>query len=334
MENMVVIISAVVVIALIIFIGWLLVKLAGPRQAPQKLSEDLGAIKIVMENLQRIIPEIKGRVDSGAQAQENLQRIGQETARMIESLKTVYEDGTKLQDETRASIKRIESTMIGAPLKGKAGENILREALQKFPADMVATNFRVRGKVVEFGLVLPPHKKILPIDSKWPATGLLQELESEENEERRSQIAGQIEREVERRAKEVSQYLDPALTTNQAIAAVPDSAFRACRGAHVEAYKNRVIIISYSMLLPYLLTLLNLQLQYSRTIDIEYLGNCLTTIRRNLIDMNDILENSIVRGNVMIENAINDYRRLIGSIQSSITSLETAKPTEVKESEG
>jgi len=117
---------------------------------------------------------------------------------------------------------------------------------------MIDTNFQVRGKVVEFALILPNGKR-LPIDSKWVAGRLILELEKETDQQKRKKIIEEIEKEVFRRIKEVKQYVDPDLTWNQAIAAVPDSVYAVCRNAHLKAKDENVILMPYSMVLPLLL---------------------------------------------------------------------------------
>ncbi|MCK4648476.1 hypothetical protein KAT51_03020, partial [bacterium] len=152
----------------------------------------------------------------------------------------------------------------------------------------------------------------------------------EENEETRAEIIEKIEKEVEKRTKEITQYINPAVTTPQAIAAIPDAAFSVCKKAHVEAYKRNVILISYSMAIPYLLTFLNLNLQYSRTVDIENLSHYLMNIKRNLDEMDSVLENYIEGASSRITNATIKYRELIGSIRGSLIALETSKSSETK----
>ncbi len=140
-------------------------------------------------------------------------------------------------------------------------------------------------------------------------------------------IIEKIEKEVEKRTKEITQYIDPTVTTPQAIAAIPDAAFSVCKKAHVEAYRRNVILISYSMAIPYLLTFLNLNLQYSRTVDIENLTHYLMNIKRNLDEMDSVLENYIEGASSRITNATIKYRELIGSIRGSLIALETSKPS-------
>ena len=60
---------------------------------------------------------------------------------------------------------------------------------------MLASDFRVNGKVVEFGLRLPDGRR-LPIDSKWTAVAELEAMEAEEDPTRRDACARRVEKAV------------------------------------------------------------------------------------------------------------------------------------------
>ena len=105
----------------------------------------------------------------------------------------------------------------------------------QLPPGMLVTDFRVGGKVVEFGLLLPDGRR-LPVDSKWTALAELEALEAAEDPAEREARAREVERAVAARAREVAQYLDPALTAPVAVAAVPDAAYAVLRRAHADAF--------------------------------------------------------------------------------------------------
>lgn len=240
--------------------------------------------------------------------------------RVIDKVSISFQERKRLEESISDSIKKIEYVIAGTKHKGLAGENILRESLKNFPADMVVHNFNIRGKQVEFGLKLP-NDKIIPIDSKWTSSALLDELAKEENSDARQRLISQIERETLSRAREATQYIDPTLTVNFAVIAVPDSAFVACKVAHLEAFKKKVIILPYSQSIPYLLSLYNLYLQFSQEVDIDNLKNHLEDLRRHLDEMDLILENKIIKAITMIDNATKEYRQKIGIMKGSLMSL-------------
>jgi DNA recombination protein RmuC len=247
----------------------------------------------------------------------------------LEELRKRDEIRKEREREFLERIKRIDEIIAGTSAKGLSGEEILTETFKKLPPEMIETNFKVGGKVVEFALVLPNGKR-LPIDSKWPAGNLLLKLEKEQDQEKRKEIINEIEEKVIERIKEVKQYIDPNLTWSQAIVALPDSVFSVCKKAHLRARENNIILIPYSMVLPLLLYMYRLHLQYAISIDIENLQNHLLAISKNLDEMENILENKIYRGATMISNAYSEYKQYLSQIRSSIIKLKGEEKKQLK----
>jgi len=282
-------------------------------------------------NLQQAqdLQEIKEKLSLGTQIQDHLKNGLEKTRDLLEDLKRADEVRKEKEAEFLERIKRVDEIIAGTSAKGISGEEVLRETFKKLPAEMIETNFSVGGKQVEFALVLPNQKR-LPIDSKWPAGNLLLELEKETSPKRKKEIIEEIERETIRRVKEVRQYIDPNITWSQAIAAVPDSVYSVCRQAHLRARENDVILMPYSMVLPLILYMYRLHLQYAISIDMENLKNHLISISRNLDEMESILENKIYRGATMVQNAYLDYKQMISKIRASLQELQIKELKEVR----
>ncbi|NQT95083.1 MAG: DNA recombination protein RmuC [Candidatus Omnitrophica bacterium] len=336
MDTTLIVIIAALSLAVIIMVLLLLFFFAkGKKDIFSKeglnLVSDVGALKSLLSTVennqklhQQIMQELKGLAHNESKAGDKIQLNIEGTLRAVEAIREQYEESKKKEDENFQSLKRLENVIAGSKQKGIAGENIIREALSIFPPDMIQTNFKVKGKEVEFGLVLS-NKKVMPIDSKWPSTELLELISKEEDPEQIERLSHKIQKEVAKRVSEVSQYLDPNTTTPWAVAAIPDSMYSLCKDAHLAAYSKNVILVSYSMLLPYLLMFFSLHLQYASSIDIENLTHYLIDIKRNIDDMDEILENKIEKAQTMLSNASSEYRQILGSIKGSISSLETQK---------
>jgi DNA recombination protein RmuC len=286
------------------------------------LSETI-VLRDALERQNLLMQELKTHLEFGGKGQAVLRDELLKTQRLIDHLRVDYEARKQAEEESRRIVKRIESVIVGSYSKGQAGENILHETFKLFPREMIAYNFPINGKVVEFGLVLS-DKKVLPIDSKWPATTLLVALDEEKDERVRLSIIDRIEKEVSRRIREVCQYIDPDMTAPWAVAAVPDAVFSVCKRAYLDAYKKHVILMSYSMTIPYVLTFYSLHLQYSKTVDIENLQSHLLTIGRQLDEMEQILENKIARGNTMVSNAYGEYKQLISKVRASVAYIQAS----------
>jgi len=296
------------------------------------LVSDVGALKSILatvENNQKahqlLTQDLKNLAFSGSKSTDKMQVNLENTLRAVEAIRQRHDASKQREEDNSLSLKRLENIIAGTKTKGIAGENILKEALSVFPPDMIQQNFKVKGKEVEFCLVLS-NKKVMPIDSKWTSTELLESVASEEDPQIRERLANQIQKEITRRVSEISQYIDPNLTTPWAIAAIPDSAHALCKDAYLAAYSKNVILVSYSMLLPYLLMFFSLHLQYSSSVDMENLAHYLIDIKRNVEQMTEILENKVEKAQTMISNASSEYRQILGSIKGSISSLESQKP--------
>ena len=279
---------------------------------------DVGALKATLQS-----------VEGG---QRDLSAGIKETQKVVENIKVDYDSRKFFFEQLRTSVGRMEETISGTKRRGEAGENILQEILKSLPPNMVARSFRIAGREVEFALILS-NDKVVPIDSKWPAQELLKQLSQEEEQSKRLSLINKIENEINKRVAEVAQYIDPACTVPWAVAAIPDAAFSVCRRAHLDAYKKGVILIPYSLVLPYLLTLFNLHLQYAGSMDVENLQHYVMDIKRHLGEMEATLENNIVRAVKMISNAANEYREAMGSIRGSLNNLQAAGPKKQNKTE-
>ncbi len=266
----------------------------------------------------------QSQVAAVAEVREGLSQ----TQAMVEGVRSALAARQQVEDDARQSLRRLEAVIAGSSTRGAAGENILEEALKHLPPDMVQRNVWVKGKVCEFGLRLPGGK-LLPIDSKWTSSSALTEIDLPGvDAARRAQLAAGIEREVEKRVREVSQYIDPATTAPFALAAVPDGAYALCRAAFAEAHRRHVIIVGFSMALPYLLTLYQLHLQFARSVDMENLQACLMDVDRQLDALEGVLENRLQRAVTMLTNAYTEGKQVSARIRASAQSIQRSERLE------
>jgi DNA recombination protein RmuC len=267
------------------------------------------------------VAELKARMQTGGstqeiQAAEMRERLSQ-TQSALEGLRSAVAARQPIEEEARASLKRLENVIAGSSSRGAAGERILEEALRHLPPEMLQRNVWVGGKVVELALRLPGGK-LLPMDSKWVSSPALEQLaEPGLGTDRRAQLLAQVEREVERRVREVSQYIDPATTTPFALAVIPDAAYDVCRSAIVTAHHRHVMVVGYAMALPYLLTLYQLHLQFARTVDMDKLQSALIDMERQVDVLEGILENKLQRSLTVLQNAYTEGRQAAAKIRAS-----------------
>jgi len=232
----------------------------------------------------------------------------------LEEMRLQAEERRLSEERGWEAIRRLESVLVGGSARGKAGENVLEEALGQLPAGMVVRDFRVNGRVVEFALILPDGRR-LPVDSKWTAVPLLEALDGEEDPGAREGLARRVEDEVVRRAREVAGYLEASLTTPFAVACVPDAAYAACRRAHADAFGRGVVLAPYSTALPVLLSLYALAARHGGAADAQA---CLAELDGLVEAMELTLENKVARATTMLQNAADEWRTSLGRARGSL----------------
>jgi len=236
------------------------------------------------------------------------------TRRVVEELRTQTEERRRSEEDAWTALKRLETVMAGGSRRGRAGENVLHEALGDLPPGMVERDYGVNGKRVELALVLPDERR-LPVDSKWAALREVEALDGEEDPAAREALERRVEVEVAKRAREAASYLDPSLTTPFAVACVPDAAFAVCRKAHAEAFRSKVVLVPYSTALPVLLALYALASRFGGSGDLE---GCLLEVESLLGEMERSLENKVVKATTMLQNATDELRMGLGKARGSL----------------
>lgn len=242
-------------------------------------------------------------------------RTGLEAARRALEELSIREQERRAADlEQREVVRRLSTVLAGGAMKGRAGEHVLREHLAHLPAGMLVTDFRVGGKVVEFGLLLPDGRR-LPIDSKWTALAELEALEAASDRGELDACVRAVEKVVVARAREVARYLDPAITSPVAVAAIPDAAYRVLRRAHADAFSKGVVIVPYGSALPIVLFLYSLVQRFGDPGDVR---SCLAEIAVALDVLETVVENRFARAGIMIANGSDEFRSQLGKARGSI----------------
>ncbi|MGH2572471.1 MAG: DNA recombination protein RmuC [Actinomycetota bacterium] len=233
----------------------------------------------------------------------------------LEQMRIREEERRAREEEGWATLHRVAAVLAGSQRTGRAGENVLRESLAHLPPSMVVTDFRVNGRVVEFGLVLPDGRR-LPVDSKWPAQRELRALAETSDPSERDRLIRLVERAVVERAREVSGYRDPAITAPVGVAAVPDAAYAVLRRAHAEAYREGVIVIPYSMALPVVLFLHSIVARFGATGDVDA---CLAELTIAMDTVEATLENRLAKASSMLRGGIEELRGQMGKARATLS---------------
>ncbi|MEA1909466.1 MAG: DNA recombination protein RmuC [Patescibacteria group bacterium] len=303
---------------------WLLLR----SQNSPKMSEESGKINKVLDLLLKDTRDLRVDQKVTKETSQKLQSEMRSLGDFLNDFRSRQDERNQKEDEynflIRDSIKNIEHLFKGSKSKGMAGENILREIFKIFPPELIVFDYRVEGRPVEFGLKLPDGR-IVPMDSKVIAVEEMSQLTSEVDDATRQRLIKKVENEVQKKIKEVSSYVHPPITWDKALMLVPDSVYAILKESFMKAYSQSVILIPYNMAIPYILTFLDLHSKTLATLDEQQVKSFLEDLDRTLLEMEIVLENQVARGNTMVSNAYNDYKRMFGKIRGRMTYLEEAE---------
>lgn len=243
----------------------------------------------------------------------------------LTELQTNAKARQELEIRTSESIRRLEAIIAGTQSKGSAGENILELVFAKLPVEWQVRNFQVGGKSVEFGLRLP-NNLILPIDSKWAATNLLEQFVTTNDVKEQRKLKTDIENVIRKKAREIEKYIDPSVTVTFGVAVIPDAIYDLCSGIQTDVFKMNVVLVSYSMFIPYLLLVFQTMLKTDQSIDLQKLDAHLQTVQNSIKILQDELDGRFSRAITMLNNSRDEMRAHISKVGSSLTSLQISTP--------
>jgi len=285
-----------------------------------------------------IVVSRRPRIGSGAGRQDESEILHLLTAQMTEQTANLsrlagsFEESRRYEQDFAEAARHIERMVAGSFGKGRAGENILASVLSDLPPEMVASDFKVGGRTCEFALRMSDGK-VMPIDSKWAAFDLIESMDRAEQGSEKEVIRKKIESEVCRRLNDVSGYIDTSLTIPLAIAAVPDAVYACCRKAHSVAKDLRIVIVSYSMAVPFVLSMWNLHRAYTRDVDSALLVEQIHQACVALGQVEDKIESHLSRSLTAAQNAVSQMRPLLAVAVASLRAAHMEKPEDPKAEE-
>jgi DNA recombination protein RmuC len=224
--------------------------------------------------------------------------------RALAEVKAIEQGRARQMEQASDSLRRLEAVVAGSSTRGAAGENILARALAQLPADLLECNVAFGSKIVEYALRLPGGR-FLPIDSKWTSAAVLERLDTvaAESPQERKRLIDLVVRDVRNKIREMARYLDPERTLSLGLLAVPDAVYVAAPEAHGEGYREGVLVVPYSLALPYVLALYRLTVRFGCAVDTDQLAARLRALEEILHRSADEVESRLSRGLVQAENA-------------------------------
>lgn len=236
----------------------------------------------------------------------------------------------QLEASSAESLRRLEAVIAGAASKGAAGENLVDLVFSRLPMEWQLRNFRVNNKSVEFALRLP-NGRALPIDSKWPATNLVEEFAAADTPEAAQRSKARIETAVREKMREVQKYLDPELTHGFGMAVVPDAVYELCGEVRSEAFRLNVVLVGYSLFVPYLLLVYQTVAASNHDVDLERLARVLREAEGQLTSITEEIEGRFSRAITMLDNSRSDLRSSVAKVSTGLGSVRVATEVEAPE---
>src|SRR5436309_11106442 len=270
-----------------------------------QLQSELARLARNQEDLRQDIQ--RGREASILQLSETAKglhgEIGQAQKALAE-VKALEQGRARQLEQASDSLKRLEAVVAGSATRGTAGENILARALAQLPPDLLEINVAFGSRIVEYALRLP-GRRILPIDSKWTSVAVLERLETvaAEQPQERKRLLEQVVRDVRHKIRDMTKYLDPERTLRLGLPAVSYAVYVAAPEAHGEGYREGVLVVPYSLALPYVLALYRLTVRFGCAVDTDQLASRLRQLEEILRRSADEVESRLSRGLVQAENA-------------------------------
>ena len=294
-------------------------RIASLERGQAKVGEDVAAVSTRLVHTGALT---QGLTDTTASIRTGL-ASAQETLSALRSQASARHD---LERQSSESIRRLEAVIAGTQSRGAAGENIIDLVLAQLPAAWQVRNFQIGNKTVEFGLRLP-NNLILPIDSKWTAAGLLEQMAEAQDSDEQQRLKAQIEKAVLVKAREVRKYIDPSATASFGIAAVPDAVYDLCAAVRVEIMEMGVVLLSYSLFVPYLLLVYQTTLNTTYDLDMQQISAYVQRTQESLNQVQTELEGRLSKAITMLENSRDEMRLLASRAALGLTSVQIAAET-------
>jgi len=306
-------------------------------QALEAVSRGLGQLQSGLAQVVRTQDELRREVHQSRES--SLRQLADATLglkgdigaaqRALAEVKALEQGRARQMEQASDALRRLEAVVAGSATRGVAGENILARALTQLPPDLLEINVAFGGKVVEYALRLPGGR-LLPIDSKWTSVPTLERMAETTDALERKKLVDQVGRDVRLRAREMSKYLDPERTLSIAVLAVPDAVYEAAPEVHADAYRQGVLVVPYSLALPYVLALYRLSVRFGATVDGDQMAERLRALDQALRHVADETESRLSRGLIQAQNARDAIREHVLEAQGiSSRLLRAAEALEV-----
>ena len=125
----------------------------------------------------------------------------------------------------------------------------------------------------------------------------------------------------------MAKYLDPERTLSLGLLAVPDAVYEAAPEAHGDGYRVGVLVVPYSLALPYVLALYRLTVRFGCAVDTDRLAERLRALDETFRCLDEEIEGRLSRGLVQVQNSREALRDHVAEARRTTHKLlEVAEP--------
>jgi DNA recombination protein RmuC len=290
-------------------------------------ARELGLLRTELRQLGQVQEALRLDVHRGreasllglAQATQALQgQLGQ-AERALAEMRALERGRARQLDYAADALRRLETVVAGSHARGAAGESVLARGLGQLPPDLLSRGVTFGGRVVEYALRLPGGR-LLPVDSKWTSAPSLEALDRAEDASERRALQAAIARDLRLRVREMGKYMAAERTVSLAVLAVPDAVHAAAPEVHGEAWREGVLIVPYSLALPFVLAVYRLALRLG-AVDEGALRARLHVVAEALRAIGEEVEGRLSRGLLQVQNARDALRGHASEAQAATERL-------------
>lgn len=196
-------------------------------QSKEILSSEKEAIKVDLENKQKVIEKLVGELQKDLQErQREIRGLEQDRVKKFSEITTTLTEHRRLAEDLKISTQQLATVLSNNQSRGAWGERIIEDLLQS--SGLIEGTHYVRQTKQSSSTLKPditlllPNKRNVPVDVKFPYQAI-QKMSATENKKEKQEYAKEFAVELKGKILKVAEYISPENDTlDYAILFVPN----------------------------------------------------------------------------------------------------------------
>lgn len=196
-------------------------------QSKEILSSEKEAIKVDLENKQKVIEKLVGELQKDLQErQREIRGLEQDRVKKFSEITTTLTEHRRLAEDLKVSTQQLAAVLSNNQSRGAWGERIIEDLLQS--SGLIEGTHYVRQTKQSSSALKPditlllPNKRNVPVDVKFPYQAI-QKMSATENKKEKQEYAKEFAVELKGKILKVAEYISPENDTlDYAILFVPN----------------------------------------------------------------------------------------------------------------